>query len=118
MLAVVFGIMLGVTSLPQVSMGAMMPALEAEYGWSRTELSSVLAVFLVLEIVIAPVSGAIADRFGPRILIAVSSVMMAAIFLMLARQQPTLDSLRRSYGLIAVLGARTNTIAFSRLIAN
>lgn len=110
--------MLGVTSLPQVSMGAMMPALEAEYRWSRTELSSVLAVFLILGIVMAPVSGAIADHFGPRILIAVSSIMMSAIFLVLAKQQPTLDSLRLSYGLIAVLGAGTNTIVFSRLIAN
>jgi len=117
-LAAAFGIMLGVTSLPQVSMGAMMPALEAEYGWSRTELSSVLAVFLILGIVMAPVSGAIADRFGPRILIAASSIMMAAIFLVLAKQQPTLGSLRLSYGLIAVLGAGTNTIVFSRLIAN
>lgn len=95
-----------------------MPSLEGEYGWSRTELSSVLAVFLIAGILMAPVSGAIADSVGPRIPIMVSSILMSAIFLLLARQQLSLNSLRLSYGLIAILGAGTNTIVFSRLIAN
>ncbi len=50
-------------------LGLTMPSLELEFGWSRSLLSAGISVALVVMALIAPVVGALLDRFGPRIIL-------------------------------------------------
>lgn len=50
-------------------LGLTMPSLELEFGWSRTTLSSGISMALIVMAAVAPVVGALLDRFGPRIIL-------------------------------------------------
>lgn len=41
--------------------------LGTEFGWSRSQLSSVFSIYLVVVGLAAPLTGMLFDRFGPRI---------------------------------------------------
>src|SRR5215470_17992796 len=48
------------------SIGVFVKPLEAEFGWSRTALSSAVAVSIALYGLTGPIVGRLADRWGPR----------------------------------------------------
>src|SRR5215472_15830797 len=48
------------------AIGVFVKPLEAEFGWSRTALSSAVAVSIALYGVTGPLVGRLADRWGPR----------------------------------------------------
>jgi len=50
-------------------LGLTMPSLELEFGWSRTVLSSGISMALIVMAAVAPVVGALLDRFGPRLIL-------------------------------------------------
>ena len=57
------------TTLPIVhlySTGVMLPALEAEFGWSRAQISSGPAIVSLVTVLLAPLIGIAIDRIGPR----------------------------------------------------
>ena len=63
--------------------GFFVKPLSAEFGWSRGQISlSAVAIFICA--LMAPVSGAIADRYGSRVLVAVGALLFAACYLAFA----------------------------------
>jgi len=63
----------GIRSAPSV----LIHPLEAEFGWSRTEIASAASLNLLLLGLFAPVGGWLIDRFGPRRVILGSLMSMA-----------------------------------------
>ena len=63
----------GIRSAPSV----LIHPLEAEFGWSRTEIASAASLNLLLLGLFAPVGGWLIDRFGPRRVIFGSLTTMA-----------------------------------------
>jgi len=63
----------GVRSSPVV----FLVPLQNEFGWSRGSLAGVIAINLALFGLAAPISGRLIDRFGPRIVMLGSLVMLA-----------------------------------------
>jgi MFS family permease len=61
---------LSVSFSTRSTLGLAMPYLEADLGWSRSMVSTVGALSLVVMAVIAPFAGDLVDRFGPRLLLA------------------------------------------------
>ena len=53
-------------------------ALLKEFGWSRSVLAGAFSLFTLVSGGVGPVLGALADRFGPRRLILVGGVLLAA----------------------------------------
>ena len=53
-------------------------ALLREFGWSRSVLAGAFSVFTLVSGGAGPVLGALADRFGPRRLILIGGVLLAA----------------------------------------
>jgi MFS family permease len=80
----------GVRSAPSV----MIKSLEADFGWTRAEVSSAIAIGLFMTAVAAPFGGVLLDRHGPRLvlsgIIVVSGVSILAASQMNALWQMTL----------------------------
>lgn len=77
-----FAGMLGLSfgSLASLSLGVFMTPLQQEFGWSRTQISAALTVSAVVSTPLAPLAGALADRFGSR-RIAIPGLMLAIMAL-------------------------------------
>jgi MFS family permease len=59
---------LSTTTIAIYALGQFMAPLEAEFGWSRTEVSAGLSVSLALSFVLMPIVGRLVDRFNARLL--------------------------------------------------
>src|SRR5919198_5744692 len=55
----------------RAAIGVFIKPLEAEFGWSRTALSFAVAVSIALYGLAGPVVGRLADRWGPRRVLAI-----------------------------------------------
>jgi MFS family permease len=56
--------------------------LEREFGWSRSQLTSVYSVYLLVGGLIAPLVGTLFDRFGPRAVYTTGLAALAAAYLL------------------------------------
>ena len=65
---VAFTSMAGITlcSSHGYTIGVMIAPLEEEFGWSRSAITSGLLIIATLAVVLAPLTGRLADRIGPR----------------------------------------------------
>lgn len=53
-------------SVTVYSLGPFIAPLEAEFGWSRAEITSGMTLYSVLGILLTPIMGVAIDRYGPR----------------------------------------------------
>jgi nitrate/nitrite transporter NarK len=61
-------------------LGLFLKSMTAEFGWSRTTFSSVVAMASLANIIILPIAGYLVDRFGPRKIIAFGVVLGCASY--------------------------------------
>jgi MFS family permease len=92
------------------SFGVFIKPMEAEFGWDRTSMSVVAALSLFLYGAVAPFVGRLADRFGPRGVLAASAVLVGTGALGTATVV-TLWQLYLAAGIITALG--TGGVAMS-----
>ncbi|MEU4739377.1 MFS transporter [Actinosynnema sp. NPDC023658] len=114
--AATVGIGLGVASLPFYTFGLFIPELEAEFGWSRSQLSSVLLIGSVINILLAPLIGTVIDRYGVRIPSTVSLVALGGIFLLLASVGQPFTAFLLLSSLMYVLAAASSPVSFTRAV--
>ncbi len=62
----VSAIAIAVSMSPLYSLGALMPAIHAATGWSRSEISSGTLLLSAAALILSPVVGTAVDRFGSR----------------------------------------------------
>jgi OFA family oxalate/formate antiporter-like MFS transporter len=77
--------------------------IDAKHHWGRAAIQGAFTIFIVTETWIAPIAGYLVDRFGPRVLVLASGVLVAAAWVINA----VADSLTLIYvaAVIAGLGA-------------
>jgi MFS family permease len=53
-------------TIPTMTLGMFMEPLQAEFGWTRTQISAGLTVFALANLPLMPLAGVLVDRFGAR----------------------------------------------------
>ena len=79
--------------------GVFLPVLANEFGWSRGAISVAPALNLMIGGLIAFVIGAASDRYGPRLILTASAVLVGALFALASR----IDALWHLYVVLGVL---------------
>jgi sugar phosphate permease len=85
----------GVRAAPSV----LIKPLEAEFGWTRSEISSAIAIGLLMTAVSAPFGGTLLDRFGPRIVL-VSITALAGVSVLAASRMNALWQMSVLWGVL------------------
>lgn len=98
-------------------LGLAMPVIEAELGWSRSFLSGVGALALVLMAFAAPFAGRIIDERGPRLLIAAGMAVIAIGAAIVSITESAL-AFAIGFGIVAAIGfTATGTSVVAAVIA-
>jgi MFS transporter, OFA family, oxalate/formate antiporter len=79
--------------------GVFLPVLANEFGWSRGAISVAPSLNLIIGGLIAFFIGAASDRYGPRLILAVSAILVGALFALASR----IDALWHLYAVLGVL---------------
>lgn len=80
MLGCFIGMGLATPAILMQPLGLFLKSMTAEFGWSRTEFSGVLAMASLANAIILPIAGYLVDRFGPRRIIAIGIVLGCASY--------------------------------------
>src|SRR5919198_1996999 len=87
----------------RAAIGVFIKPLEAEFGWSRTALSFAVAISIALYGLTGPVVGRLADRWGPRWVLAIG-VALVGLGTMLGAGVTRFWHFFVAVGLIAAIG--------------
>lgn len=96
LLSCFIGMGLATPAILMLPMGLFLKSMTAEFGWTRTEFSGVIAIAALCNALVMPVAGYLVDRFGARPIIAIGTLLGCSAYAAL--------SLARSYGeFVAIL---------------
>lgn len=116
LLASALGTGAGVAVLMAYSVGSFVEPLVKEFGWSRAEVGAAPLFYAIATVLVGPLVGALADRLGSRRVALVSQLLLAVAFALLSRLGPSIELLYAGYFLLAVFGAGTLPVIWSRAI--
>jgi sugar phosphate permease len=114
--AAIVGAAISPATLVNVPFSLFIPALEAEFHWSRPTITAALSVFLALLVVSLPAAGRLVDRLGAR-RVALPSVLAYGLALAsVSLLGPSTAQFYVHYGVIAVLGAGAQSLTLIRVL--
>lgn len=96
-------VMLFFTSGAQYALGVMFKPIIREFGWSRSSVSLIFLVNMVIFAIALTVVGKLYDRFGPKWIVIVSSLFISVGFVLTSFVH-SFGQFFFSYGLIAAAG--------------
>jgi len=100
---------------PRASLGLFLTPMSNVYGWGRDVFGLALAIQVLAWGTVTPFAGAIADRFGSLVVLAVGAVLYCAGFILMAYSS-TAGMLNLSAGLLTGLGV--GATSFTLVIAS
>lgn len=103
--------------LPFYTIGALLKPLSAEFGWARADVQLGILFSSGLGALTAPLTGALSDRYGPRALVLPGLVGLALGFFVAASMNGELWMFFLAYACMALLGAGTTPVTWTRAIA-
>jgi MFS family permease len=114
--AIILGSAIGPTVLVPYTAGIFMPALQAEFGWSRGMTSLGVTLFLATTALLAPFAGTLADRYGVRVMLPASLLAGAACFAALSQQTGSYAFYLAVLLLLGLIGSGASTLIMSRVL--
>jgi MFS family permease len=111
------GIACAPTALPVYSLGVFVEPFQAEFGWGRGEIQTVILFSTGLSIFCAPLSGTMVKRFGLRWTILPGLAGVGIGLLAAAANTGSLWQLYAAYALMSVLGTGAGMIGWGALIS-
>ncbi len=113
-LAAFLGVGLGLSPLPFYTIGLLAPELAREFGWGIGQVFFGITVMTLTTLVAAPLTGFLAGRFGTRRVALVSTLLFSLSFMAFALGDGSLATYYLTWVGIAVLGAGTLPITWTR----
>ena len=118
MLAAAFGVGLGITGLPIYTTGQFIRPLNEAFGWSRSAIAGGLTVLTIGSVLMAPIIGALVERFGVRRVAMVAMVGFGFGYFSLTLNGGSLAAYYAGWATVALLGAGTSPIVWTRAVAS
>ena len=116
--AAAIGIGLGLSPLPFYTIDVMVGPLGEEFGWSRGDVYSSLAIYTFSALLMSPIIGMLTERFGARRVALISIVTFSLSMMALSLNTGNKALYFLLWFLLAVGGAGTLPISFTRPINN
>ncbi len=116
-LATCIGIISSSFVLPYYTIGALVGPVTAEFGWTRAEFQSAILFSSGLGALTSPFIGWLIDRFGARRVALPAMLGLGVGFFIASSMQGELWMLFLAYASIALLGAGTIPVTWTRAIA-
>ncbi|MEM1142336.1 MAG: MFS transporter [Pseudomonadota bacterium] len=117
-LSSMLGIAFGMSPLPFYTVGVFAGPLAAEFGWGIDKVFSGLAVFTIAAMIASPLVGSISDKLGVRRVALTSIFLFSLNFMAFALNNGSLLLYYFLWGLLALSGAGTLPMTFTRAISN
>jgi predicted MFS family arabinose efflux permease len=115
-LASLLGIGLGLSPMPFYTMGIFAPHLAREFGWSMGQIMGGISVTTLMVLWAGPAIGILAERVGVRRVAMTSLVLFGFAFMSLGLSTGSLVQYYVSWAAIAVLGAGTLPITWTKAV--
>jgi MFS family permease len=112
------GIALGMSPLPFYTIGVFAGSFVAEFGWGIDQVMSALAVFTLVAMGSSPIIGYLTDRVGVRKVVLCSIVLFSLAMMAFALNNGSITRYLFIWGVLAVAGAGTLPITFTRAVSN
>lgn len=106
------GVQLLAGMLLMQSYGAYAVLLEDEFGWSKTVLAGAFALTRVESGILGPIQGWLADRFGPRVVLQVGTLLFGIGFLLFSQ----INSLVGFYASFVIIALGSSLGGFATLM--
>jgi MFS family permease len=107
----------GVSALTFYTLGAFIEPLSQEFGWSRAQITAAPLFMTAASLVMGPVAGALADKYGARPIAIFSQIMFVIAVAGLALTTNAIWTFYAGFFLLAFVGAGTMPITWTRAIA-
>ncbi|MEZ5458032.1 MAG: MFS transporter [Steroidobacteraceae bacterium] len=117
LLASSMGVICSSIVLPFYTMGALVKPLTAEFGWDRADVQLGILFSSGLGALTAPLIGVLSDRYGPRAMVLPGLVGLSLGFFLAASMNGELWMFFLAYAAMALLGAGTTPVTWTRAIA-
>lgn len=117
LISAAIGLSAGMTATLFYSLGSFIPSLEAEFGWSRGDISLAVTLMTLAVFVSGSVAGRLCDRYGAANVGAASLLAYAVGVILLVATAGSIKLFWMLYTLIALLGVGSTPIVLVRPIA-
>lgn len=108
------GLGCGAMALPFYSIGSLTKPLTAAYGWSRADVQSAILLSIGIGALVSPIVGGMVERYGSRI-VAISGLLGVSLcFFLAAAAGPSLLQFQLAFVIMAVVGAGSSPVAWTR----
>lgn len=115
--AALLGVACGASPIPFNVIGFLFAPLNAEFGWSRGEVSIGITIFGVVASLLAPLYGSLADRIGVRPVALWSLAAFGLCFAAFALTPPSLIGFYALFLLLGLVGIGSTPVTWSRAIS-
>ena len=115
-LSSLLGIGLGLSPLPYYTLGVFAPHLTAAFGWPIDRIMFGLTVMTLMVLWAAPLTGLLAQKYGVRRIAITSIILFSLAFMSLGLMTNSLTHFYLTWALIAIVGAGTLPITFTRAV--
>jgi MFS transporter, OFA family, oxalate/formate antiporter len=117
LLAGFLGTMCGASPVPFNVLGLLFQPLNAEFGWTRAEVSIGITIFGIIASLMAPVFGGAADRFGVRRVALFSLAAFSISFAALSLTPASLTGFYALWFVVGLVGIGSTPVTWSRAIS-
>lgn len=117
LLGAALGIGVGIIAIPSPAIGVFLRALQAEFGWTRAEISLGPTILIATLALAAPLLGWLADRVPARLIAGVSLGALAAALWLFSRLDGRLWTFYLGFVVMAVTASGSATIVYARVLS-